>query len=176
MLPRRVLASVSARSAAAVLVTATLALAGCRIDTSGGGLDSSGGSAPGGSGSSGPAATSVPSGPSAAGSLIIEPNAGFSAVYSLIGQAKSSIDLTMYELSDHTAESDLGAAAQRGVDVRVVLDGKQKSTNDSAYDYLRSHDVKVVWSSPRYEFTHQKTLVVDGWCGRPPAPRTSCSR
>jgi cardiolipin synthase A/B len=161
MLPRRVLASIFARLAATVLVTATLALAGCRIETSGGGPDSSSGGASG-SGSSGSAATSVPSGPSVAGSLIIEPNAGFSAVYSLIGQAKSSIDLTMYELSDHTAESDLGAAAKRGVDVRVVLDGKQKSTNDSAYDYLRSHDVKVVWSSPEYEYTHQKTLVVDG--------------
>ena len=132
MLPRRVLACISARLAATVLVAATLALAGCRIETSGGGLGSSSGSASGGSSSSGPAVTSVPSGPSVAGSLIIEPDAGFSGVYTLIGHAKSSIDLTMYELSDQTAESDLGAAAKRGVDVRVVLDGKQKSTNDSA--------------------------------------------
>ena len=158
MLPRRVLASVSARSAAAVLVTATLALAGCRIETSGGsggGLGSA--DASGGSGS-----TSVPSGPSQAGSLIIEPNAGFSPVYGLIGKARHSIDLTMYELSDRTAEDDLGAAAKRGVDVRVVLDRKEKSSNHDAYDYLRDHKVHVVWSSSRFEYTHQKTLVVDG--------------
>jgi phosphatidylserine/phosphatidylglycerophosphate/cardiolipin synthase-like enzyme len=161
MLPRRVLASISARSAATVLVTTTLALTGCKIETSGGDL-SSGGASSDGTSSSGSAATSVPSGPSTAGSLIIEPNAGFSPVYTLIGHARSSIDLTMYELSDSTAEADLGAAAKRGVDVRVVLDHKEKSTNDQAYDYLRSHDVKVVWSSSKYEYTHQKTLVVDG--------------
>jgi phosphatidylserine/phosphatidylglycerophosphate/cardiolipin synthase-like enzyme len=158
MLPRRVLASVSARSAATVLVTATLALAGCRIETSGG----SGGGLGSADASSGSAATAAPSGPSQAGSLIIEPNAGFSPVYKLIGQARHSIDLTMYELSDHTAEDDLGAAARRGVDVRVVLDGKEKSSNRDAYDYLRSHKVQVVWSSSKFEYTHQKTLVVDG--------------
>src|ERR1700761_1904627 len=163
MLPRRVPASVTARSAATVpvivtaLVTATLALAGCKIQTSGSDLSSG----PSGA-ASGSAATAVPSGPSTAGALIIEPNAGFSPVYDLISKARTSIDLTMYELSDHTAESDLGAAAKRGVDVRVVLDHKEKSTNDDAYDYLREHDVKVVWSSPEYEYTHQKTLVVDG--------------
>src|SRR5579875_800402 len=156
MLPRRVLASVTARSAT-VLVTATLALAGCKIQTSGSDLSSGASGA-----ASGSAATAVPSGPSTAGALIIEPNAGFSPVYDLISRARSSIDLTMYELSDHTAESDLGAAAQRGVDVRVVLDHKEKSTNDEAYDYLREHDVKVVWSSSSYTYTHQKTLVVDG--------------
>jgi cardiolipin synthase len=161
MLPRRVLASVSARSAATVLVTATLALAGCKIETTGSGVGS-GTSAASGSGSgSGSAATSVPSGPSTAGSLVIEPNAGFSAVYNLIGKARHSIDLTMYELSDQTAESDLGAAAKRGVDVRVVLDHKEKSSNDDAYDYLRSHHVGVVWSSSKFEYTHQKTLLVD---------------
>ena len=159
MLPRRVRASVSARSAATVLVTATLALAGCKIATSVDGA-ASGAAAP--SGSAATAAPTGPAGPSVAGSLIIEPNAGFSAVYHLIGAARSSIDLTMYELSDSAAERDLGAAAKRGVDVRVVLDGKEKSTNTDAYDTLRSHGVKVVWSSSQYEYTHQKTLVVDG--------------
>ena len=42
MLPRRVLASRSARLAATVLTAATLALAGCKIETSGSGLSSSG--------------------------------------------------------------------------------------------------------------------------------------
>ncbi len=82
-------------------------------------------------------------------------------MYKLIGRARHSIDLTMYELSDHTAEDDLGAAAKRGVDVRVVLDRREKSSNDDAYGYLRSHRVKVAWSSAKFEYTHQKTLVVD---------------
>ncbi|HEY2280080.1 MAG TPA: phospholipase D-like domain-containing protein [Streptosporangiaceae bacterium] len=150
--------------AATVLAVATLGLAGCKIETSGSGLSASGNASgnASSSGSGGTAAAAVPSGPSVVGSLIIEPNAGFSAVYHLIAHAKSSIDLTMYELSDTTAESDLGAAAQRGVDVRVILDRKERSSNDKAYDYLHAHRVKVVWSSSKYEYTHQKTLVVDG--------------
>jgi phosphatidylserine/phosphatidylglycerophosphate/cardiolipin synthase-like enzyme len=151
-----VLASVSARSAAAVLVTATLALAGCKVTTSGSGLSSGGRSVPSGS------AAAVPSGPSQAGPLTIEPNAGFEPVYYLISKARTSIDLTMYELSDRSAEEALSTAAQHRIDVRVILDRKEKSSNQAAYDFLRTHNVKVVWSSSKFEYTHQKTLVVDG--------------
>jgi hypothetical protein len=52
-------------------------------------------------------------------------------------------------------------AARRGVRVRVVLDQREKSTNTGAYQYLRAHGVKVVWSSSTYTYTHQKTLVID---------------
>jgi cardiolipin synthase len=56
------------------------------------------------------------------GPLIVEPDAGFSPVYRLINGAAHSIDVTMYERSDQTAEHDLTAAAKRGVRVRVILD------------------------------------------------------
>jgi phosphatidylserine/phosphatidylglycerophosphate/cardiolipin synthase-like enzyme len=68
----------------------------------------------------------------------------------------------MYEFSDTKAEHDLAAAANRGVTVKVVLDQREKSHNSAAFDYLKSHGVKVVWSSPRFEYTHQKTLLADG--------------
>jgi hypothetical protein len=45
----------------------------------------------------------------------------------------------MYEFSDTTAEHDLGAAAGRGVRVRVILDRKEKSVNSGAYAYFRDH-------------------------------------
>ena len=93
--------------------------------------------------------------------LITEPHDGFSAVYRLIGHARHSIDLTMYELADTTAEHALAAAARRGVSVRVILDRRHKSLDSAAYRYLTSHRVKVVWSSSRFEYTHQKTLVAD---------------
>jgi cardiolipin synthase len=111
-----------------------------------------------GSGSSG----SGPSSANKSGPLIAEPGEGFWPVYRLIKHARRSIDLTMYELADTTAEHDLGAAAKRGVRVRVVLDQREHSTNEDAYQYLRAHQVKTVWSSSRFEYTHQKTLVVDG--------------
>jgi phosphatidylserine/phosphatidylglycerophosphate/cardiolipin synthase-like enzyme len=93
--------------------------------------------------------------------LYTEPDQGISFVYNLINGAKTSIDLTMYELQDTTAEDDLGAAAARGVDVRVILDRREKSANTTAYNYLNSHKVHVVWSSSTYYYTHEKSMVVD---------------
>jgi phosphatidylserine/phosphatidylglycerophosphate/cardiolipin synthase-like enzyme len=138
---------------AAAAAAAILALAGCK------GLPTAGAGASGGGGSSGDPA---PAAPAQSGALITEPQAGFSPVYHLIKQARHSIDLTMYEFSDTKAEHDLAAAANRGVTVKVVLDQREKSHNSAAFDYLKSHGVKVVWSSPRFEYTHQKTLLADG--------------
>jgi cardiolipin synthase A/B len=101
--------------------------------------------------------------PAASGpdSLVVEPGGGFSIVYQLINQAKHSIDVTMFEFADPTAEHDLGAAAKRGVAVRVILDQREHSTNADAYSYFKSHGIKVVWSSTKFEYTHQKTLTFD---------------
>jgi cardiolipin synthase A/B len=96
------------------------------------------------------------------GPLIVEPGAGFSPVYRLLGGARHSIDVTMYEFSDTTAEHDLAAAAGRGVRVRVILDRRERSVNSGAYSYLSAHRVTVTWSSPDYRYTHQKTVIIDG--------------
>src|SRR5579875_1049047 len=50
--------------------------------------------------------------------VLTEPGSGIGPVYRLISGARSSIDLTMYELADPVAEADLAAAAGRGVHVR----------------------------------------------------------
>jgi len=103
--------------------------------------------------------------PSTAGnglSVVTEPQQGLAPLYALITGARSSIDMTMYELNDRTAEADLAAAAARGVRVRVVLDtNRERSSNQSAYNYLAGHGVHVVWAATGYEATHQKTLTVD---------------
>jgi cardiolipin synthase len=93
--------------------------------------------------------------------LAVEPNAGFGTVYSLINHARHSIDVTMYEFADTTAEHDLAAAAKRGVQVRVILDQKETSVDTPGYDYFKSHGIKVVWSWSKYTYTHQKTLTFD---------------
>jgi cardiolipin synthase A/B len=99
---------------------------------------------------------------SAAGiALVAEPGAGFAPVYRLIGRARHSIDITMYEFADPAAERDLAAAARRGVAVRVILDRREKSRNTSAYNYFRAHRVQVTWSSASFEYTHQKTIAID---------------
>jgi len=95
-------------------------------------------------------------------SVLVEPKAGVGAIYKLITSARSSVELTMYELKDTTAEDDLAADAKRGVDVRVILDAHlEKSRNTATYDFLSSHRVHVTWADSGTTY-HQKTLTVDG--------------
>jgi phosphatidylserine/phosphatidylglycerophosphate/cardiolipin synthase-like enzyme len=97
-----------------------------------------------------------------ADTLIIEPDAGMAPIYSLLSAPRRTLDLTMYELVDTTAESILADDAARGVRVRVVLDHRlERARNQPAYDFLRSRGIEVAWSSPRYFATHQKTFVID---------------
>jgi cardiolipin synthase len=95
--------------------------------------------------------------------LVTEPGDGLTPIYNLIGSATTSIDMTMYELTDTTAEQDLVAAAARGVTVRVILDQNlEKSNNTAAYDYLAANGVQVHWAWTTYAATHEKSIVVDG--------------
>ena len=101
------------------------------------------------------------SSPTASLRLLTEPASGVGPIYKLITGAKSSIDLTMYELADPTAEADLAADAARRVDVRVLLDQHlEKSANNSAYEYLSARGVHVRWA-PAGTTYHQKTLTVN---------------
>jgi phosphatidylserine/phosphatidylglycerophosphate/cardiolipin synthase-like enzyme len=80
----------------------------------------------------------------------------------LINSAKKTIDMTMYELTDATAEGLLVQAATNGVTVRVILDqDNEKSNNQAAYTYLGEHGVQVHWANTAYTYTHQKTITVD---------------
>lgn len=94
--------------------------------------------------------------------LVVEPDQGLTSIYNLINSAKSTIDMTMYELVDTTAQTDLCNAAGRGVTVRVILDvNDEKSNNTTAYNQLKSCGVNVVWAWTKYEATHQKTITID---------------
>jgi cardiolipin synthase len=94
--------------------------------------------------------------------VLVEPAAGVGAIYKLITGARSSVDLTMYELRDTTAEDDLAADAKRGADVRVILDQNlERPRNTAAYDFLSAHHVHVTWADSGVTY-HQKTLTVDG--------------
>ncbi len=56
--------------------------------------------------------------------LYIEPNAGPAPIVQVIQAARHSVDLNVYYLSSRPILSALEAARQRGVQVRVILDGK----------------------------------------------------
>jgi cardiolipin synthase A/B len=109
-----------------------------------------------------PANPTAASGGSGTLRVLVEPSAGVGAIDKLITSAKSSVELTMYELRDTTAENDLAADAKRGIDVRVILDSHlEKSRNSATYSFLSSHHVHVTWADSGTTY-HQKTLTVDG--------------
>jgi hypothetical protein len=95
-------------------------------------------------------------------SLLILPDQGESSIYSFINSATKTIDMTMYELTDTTVTTDLVNREKAGVTVRVILDGAQMSTNQTAFNALQAGGVSVTWSSTAFTFTHQKTITVDG--------------
>jgi phosphatidylserine/phosphatidylglycerophosphate/cardiolipin synthase-like enzyme len=95
--------------------------------------------------------------------LQTEPDENYQSVYDFIASAKSTIDMTMYELVDTTTVTALENAAARGVTVRVILDqNREQANNQSAYDTLNANGVTVVWANATFAATHQKTITVDG--------------
>jgi phosphatidylserine/phosphatidylglycerophosphate/cardiolipin synthase-like enzyme len=94
--------------------------------------------------------------------LVQYPGVGFGGFYGQVARAHRTIDMEIYELADLTAERDLGAAAARGVRVRVLLDRdfSGAEVNRGAFGYLAAHGVKVRWAPPGYIF-HIKTTTFD---------------
>lgn len=95
-------------------------------------------------------------------SLLVFPDQSHSSVYDFINSATRTLDVTMYELRDTTAVTDLVDRAKAGVAVRVILDAAHTSVNGSAYSTLMAGGVGVTYSSSAFVYTHQKTLTVDG--------------
>jgi len=95
--------------------------------------------------------------------LITEPDQTMGWLSTFLGTATTSIDMTMYELTDMTIVTQLTTAAQNGIAVRVILDQNlEKSDNTPAYDALNAGGVSVHWANPTYAATHQKTITIDG--------------
>ena len=96
--------------------------------------------------------------------LHVEPDAGFAWLYTLVNNAHSTIDMTMYELADPTFSADLVTACARGVRVRVILDQSlEKAANTPVYTQLNSAgpNCSAAWSNPQFAATHEKSLVID---------------
>ncbi|HEX4103991.1 MAG TPA: phospholipase D-like domain-containing protein [Candidatus Paceibacterota bacterium] len=100
--------------------------------------------------------------------LVTEPDDGTGPLLAMIGHAARSVDLVLYELSDTQMESALAAAAERGIAVRVLLNGGYKGVPDGtatinagAFSFLQAHGVAVRTAPSYFDLTHEKTLVVD---------------
>jgi cardiolipin synthase len=95
--------------------------------------------------------------------FLVEPDDGVTALYTLLNNAQSSIDLTIYGLKDTIFSGDLVAACQRGVAVRVVMDqNDEKSVDQAAYTQINAQaGCRAVWANSSYPATHEKSFVVD---------------
>ena len=96
-------------------------------------------------------------------SFFVDPQAGLTPIYNLMSSARRTLEMTMYELSDATAEQILIADHQKGVRVRILLDHDYSggSVNQTAYSTLSAAGVQVAWANDS-EIFHQKTITVDG--------------
>ena len=97
-------------------------------------------------------------------SIIVLPDDSAQPILDAIGQATKSIRIKMFVFSDPALLQAVIAAHQRGVDVRIMLnparrDGKEE--NGDVRKALTDAGIKVIDSSPDFDLTHEKSMVID---------------
>ena len=90
--------------------------------------------------------------------------AGQQPVIDAIAGAQSSIRMMMFHLTTTDVVDALVAAAKRGVDVQLILDAGnlESHTPASIRNALTDAGVQITASSPAFQITHVKSLVIDG--------------
>lgn len=130
-------------------------LAGCDI--------SIGTSGPGSVGST--CAGNCTAGPGVQGvQVFVEPDAGDHPITDAIHNAKKSVWLEIYILTDTNVIHALEDAANASIDVRVMLEPHPygSSSPTRVMDELQAAGVKVETSSPAFALTHEKGMIIDG--------------
>jgi phosphatidylserine/phosphatidylglycerophosphate/cardiolipin synthase-like enzyme len=92
------------------------------------------------------------------------PREGFESVDArLIGRAKKSIDMAAYVLTDRALASALGAAAMRGVRVRLYIDGEDRGRANAAIEALAATpNIAIRRKGRSRDLMHLKSYQVDG--------------
>lgn len=153
----------------ALLCLALLPLLLAACDT---GLSTDTGASPGG----GSGATTVTPcagsdctpGPGAHGGVqvFVEPSAKATPVTQAIAAATKSVWVEVYLLSDREVIAALENAANRGVDVRVLLEthpyGGGSVSPAEVMQELQAAGVKAEGANPSFHYTHEKAMIVDG--------------
>jgi cardiolipin synthase len=96
--------------------------------------------------------------------LIIEPDMGREPLLQAITQARSSVDMVMYGLTDLAFVDALRDAQNHGKVVRVLLQHypyKADDENLKAIKQLQADKIHLVWPDGDFKLTHQKTFLVD---------------
>lgn len=105
--------------------------------------------------------------------LFVSPDCTYDVLLGVITDAKSSLDITMYEFTHSDIAKALADAASRGVSVRLFMEGGPvggiSNAEKGTLDYLQRAGVAVytIESTPdlpaRYRFVHAKYLIADSY-------------
>jgi cardiolipin synthase A/B len=98
--------------------------------------------------------------------IFVEPDAGDAVITNAIAGAKKTILLEMYLLTERNVINALEDAANRGVDVQVMLEqhpyGSGSASPTQTLDRLRAAGIKAQATNPAFALTHEKGMVIDG--------------
>jgi cardiolipin synthase len=97
-------------------------------------------------------------------SLIVLPDDSSEPILGAINSAARSIRIKMFVFSDPSLLRAVMAASGRGVNVRVMLNPERrdgKKENDESRKMLIDAGVQVIDSSPAFDITHEKSMVID---------------
>ena len=98
--------------------------------------------------------------------VFVEPDAGAGVITDAIAGAKKTLLLETYLLTERKVINALEEAAQRGVDVRVMLEqhpyGSGSVAATETLDRLKAAGVNAQPTNPAFALTHEKGMVIDG--------------
>ncbi len=97
--------------------------------------------------------------------IFVEPDDGEQVITNAIVSAQKSIWLEIYILSDRNVIRALEEAANRGLDVRIMLEPHPfggGSSPSKTLDMLAVSGVKTEFTNPSFSLTHEKGMIIDG--------------
>ncbi len=100
--------------------------------------------------------------------LIVLPDDTAKPILDPINAAKKSLNIRMFLFTEPTLLEAVVGAKKRGVNVRVMLNPARRSgetENEEARKTLTSAGIDVRDSSPAFDLTHQKSMVIDDHFG-----------
>lgn len=93
--------------------------------------------------------------------IAFSPNQGATdLVISSIRKAKKSAFVAVYCFTSKAIAKELIIAAERGVQVKVILDGKQSRDKNSMFKFLQEKHINVR-RNYRYAIMHHKFMIID---------------
>jgi cardiolipin synthase A/B len=101
-------------------------------------------------------------------SLIVLPDDTAQPILDALLAAKKSLQIRMFLFTDPALIKAVIAAKRRGVDVRVMLNPARRggeSENDDTKKKMDKEGIEVIDSSPAFQLTHQKSMVIDDSIG-----------